>query len=87
MTRNIIGHTVHLLFLCYTILLFIRVIGSWFPNFQHSSFMRFVAHYTDPYLNLFRKIIPPIGGVLDLSPLIAFIILQILEKILLAIIL
>lgn len=83
----VIAHTIHLLFLCYTILLFIRVIGSWFPAWHHYTFMRFVAHYTDPYLNLFRKIIPPIGGVLDLSPLVAFLVLQLLEKIIVALIL
>ena len=60
MTLKIIAHTLNLLFLCYTLLLMIRVIGSWFPNWHHYSFMRFVAHYTDPYLNLFRRIIPPI---------------------------
>lgn len=63
----------------YLIMLFIRVVGSWFPNFAHTTFMRFIAYYTDPYLNLFRKIIPPIGGVLDLSPLLGFFALQILE--------
>lgn len=84
MAIKIIAHTIHLLFLCYTILLFIRVIGSWFPAWQHHSFFRFIAHYTDPYLYLFRKVIPPIGGVLDISPIIAFVILQIVEKIIMA---
>lgn len=67
----------------YLIMLFIRVVGSWFPSFAHTTFMRFIAYYTDPYLNMFRKIIPPIGGVLDLSPLLGFFVLQILEVILL----
>ncbi len=49
--------------------------------------MRFVSHYVDPYLNLFRRIIPPIGGVLDLSPLLAFFALTILEKIIIYLIL
>ena len=31
----------------------------------------------DPYLNLFRGIIPPIGGTLDLSPILAFIVLDV----------
>ncbi len=83
---KIIGYTIHLVFLTYTLLLFVRVVGSWFPSFSRTSFMRFVAHYTDPYLNLFRKIIPPIGGVLDLSPLLGFFVLQILEQILLSLI-
>lgn len=78
---GLILYIVHLLFSSYTILLFIRVVGSWFPSFANSKFMRFVSHYVDPYLNLFRKIIPPIGGVLDLSPLLAFFALRFLEKI------
>lgn len=75
-----ISYAVHLVFFSYTILLFIKVIGSWFPNFSQYRFMRFVSHYTDPYLNLFRKIIPPIGGVLDISPILAFFALQIVEQ-------
>jgi YggT family protein len=78
---GILLYIVHLLFSSYTILLFVRVVGSWFPSFANSKFMRFVAHYVDPYLNFFRRIIPPIGGVLDLSPLLAFFALGILEKI------
>lgn len=74
-------YVVHLLFSTYTILLFIRVVGSWFPSFARSKFMRFVGHYVDPYLNLFRRLIPPIGGVLDLSPLLAFFALRIAESI------
>lgn len=79
-----IANTIHLLFLSYTILIFIRVVGSWFPAIAYSSFMRFVTHYTDPYLNFFRKIVPPIGGALDLSPLLGYFALQILEKIILS---
>ena len=71
----------------YTLFLLVRVIGSWFPNFARHKIMRFVAFYTDPYLNLFRRIIPPIGGVLDLSPLIGFFVLQLIQKFLLSIIL
>lgn len=80
---QILAYTIRLTFTVYTLLLFVRVLGSWFPKFAQHSFMRFVSHYTDPYLNLFRKIIPPIGGVLDLSPMIAFFALQILEQLLL----
>lgn len=71
---------IHWCFLLYTILLLVRVVGSWFPNFNFHPIMRFVRFYTDPYLNIFRRIIPPIGGALDLSPMIAFFVLQFLEK-------
>lgn len=78
-----IAYTIHLVFLSYTVMLFIRVVGSWFPSFAATRFMQFVRMYTDPYLNLFRRLIPPIGGVLDLSPMLGFFLLQILEHFLL----
>ena len=67
-------------FFCYMMMLFIRILGSWFPEFQHTPFMRFVAYYTDPYLNLFRQIIPPLG-MLDISPIVAFFCLMLLENV------
>jgi YggT family protein len=84
---GILIYVVHLLFSTYTILLFVRVVGSWFPSLARSNFMRFVSHYVDPYLNVFRRIVPPLGGVLDLSPLLAFFALRILEKIIIRLIL
>lgn len=78
-----IAHTIRLLFSCYTIFLIIRVFGSWLPQLRFNNFMRFIAYYTDPYLNIFRRIIPPIGGMIDVSPLLGFVFLQLLEKLLL----
>lgn len=43
--------------------------------------MVFCYKMTEPYLGLFRRVIPPIGGMLDLSPLIGFFALQILQSI------
>lgn len=79
-----IAKTIRLLFSCYTILLIIRVFSSWVPQFRNHQFMRFIAYYTDPYLNIFRRIIPPIGGTIDVSPLVGFMLLQFLEKIVLS---
>lgn len=42
--------------------------------------MYYLFWATEPYLGLFRRVIPPIGGTLDLSPLLAFFALQLLEK-------
>lgn len=74
---------IHLLFTCYTLLLFVRIVVSWFPSWHYHHLVRFVAFYTDPYLNLFRRLLPPLGGVLDLSPILAFLALRILEVVLL----
>ena len=71
---------IHWLFSLYTIMIAVRIIGSWFPSFSQNQFMRFLRFYTDPYLNIFRRFIPPIGGMFDLSPLLAFLGLQITEK-------
>jgi YggT family protein len=66
------------LFTVYTFMLLVRVFGSWFPRFAESRFMHFIAFYTDPYLNLFRRIIPPLGAI-DISPMFAFFALQFIQ--------
>ncbi len=76
---------VHSLFVMYTLILFGRIAISWFPQFQSSHFSRFLIHYTEPYLALFRKVIPPLGGMLDLSPLFAFFALRIAENLIMRI--
>ena len=75
---------IHTIFLIYTGMLFARVVGSWFPSFALSKWMRLIALYTDPYLKIFRRLIPPIGGTFDLSPLLGFFGLQIMENLLLS---
>lgn len=65
-------------FLVYKVMLFVRILASWFPEFQRSPWMMFLAFCTDPYLNFFRRLLPPLGP-LDLSPIIAFFCLQFLQ--------
>lgn len=64
----------------YLGLLFIRVLLTWFPNINWSN-QPFAAlsQITDPYLNLFRSIIPPLGG-MDFSPMLAFLALSFLQR-------
>ncbi|MFM9268401.1 YggT family protein [Tychonema sp. BBK16] len=60
----------------YLYLMIFRVLLTWFPNIDWSSApFSILSQLTDPYLNLFRSIIPPLGG-MDLSPIIAFFVLQ-----------
>lgn len=77
--RAYLASTVHLLFVSYTVLIFLRLVSSWFPAWQNHQLVRFAAFYTDPYLNVFRRILPPLGGLLDLSPILAFFALRLLE--------
>ncbi len=83
-TRMIFTYTIHLCFFCYTILLFLRIVSSWLPDqWRNHRLVHFLAFYTDPFLNIFRRLLPPIGGTLDLSPIFAFLALKILEVLLL----
>lgn len=60
----------------YLILIFIRILLTWFPTIEWmNQVASFLSPITDPYLNVFRSFIPPIGG-LDLSPILAIIVLQ-----------
>jgi YggT family protein len=38
-----------------------------------------LSQLTDPYLNVFRSIIPPLGGI-DLSPILAFLLLTVVQR-------
>lgn len=76
---------VSILFWIYFIMLMIRILGSWIPELMGTRFMLFISFYTDPYLNLFRRFIPPIGMV-DISPIIAFLCLGFMETLIKALI-
>jgi YggT family protein len=66
----------------YTTLLIIRVLLSWFPNINwYNQPFAALSQITDPYLNLFRSIIPPLGGI-DFSPILAFLLLSFLGSLL-----
>jgi len=82
----LIARIVHWVFFVFTLLLLARVLGSWIPALAQHRLMRFVRFYTDPYLNIFRRFIPPIGGVMDLSPMVGFFALGILERIVMGVI-
>lgn len=80
-----IASVIALLFQIYMLMLFARVLGSWVPEFQGTKAMQFIAFYTDPYLNLFRRVIPPLG-MIDISPIFAFLALEFLKVIILNVI-
>jgi len=68
----------------YVALMIIRVLLSWFPNINwYDPPFSILSQLTDPYLNLFRSIIPPLGGI-DFSPMIAFFVLQFGSQILIS---
>jgi len=93
LSRGDVADYVGALFLVYIILILIRVLLSWVPRMPYNPTLRavldFISETTDPYLNLFRRILPPIGGGgfgLDLSPMIGIIVLYILRGLVVALI-
>ncbi|NEO97774.1 MAG: YggT family protein [Symploca sp. SIO2E9] len=60
----------------YMVLIIVRILLSWFQTVDAmNQVASFLSPITDPYLNIFRSFIPPLGG-LDLSPMLAIIVLQ-----------
>ncbi|MBM4764006.1 YggT family protein [Bacillus sp. B15-48] len=55
--------------------LIIYIFMSWFPNARESAIGQFLARICEPYLEPFRKIIPPLG-MIDISPIVAFLVLR-----------
>lgn len=63
----------------YSTLLIVRLILTWFPN-PPRVLVEPLATLCDPYLGLFRGIIPPLGGSLDFSPILGFVTLNFLTN-------
>jgi YggT family protein len=80
-TRSDIASYVYTLALVYVVLIFIRILLSWFrlPYYRWlNAFLEFVTEVTDPYLNLWRRFLPLVRigpGALDLSPMVGSIVL------------
>lgn len=68
-------HFILLAIQLYSYLLIVYILMSWFPNARESSFGQVIGSLAEPYLDPFRKIIPPIG-MLDISPIVAFLVLR-----------
>jgi YggT family protein len=66
----------------YRYILLIRILLTWLPSINwYNQPFRFLASVTDPVLEPFRRIIPPIG-MIDISAVVLFIVLQIIEGLL-----
>ncbi|MBR8834551.1 MAG: YggT family protein [Stigonema ocellatum SAG 48.90 = DSM 106950] len=66
----------------YQTLLIIRILLTWFPNIDwYNQPFAALSQITDPFLNLFRSIIPPLGGI-DFSPMLAFLALSLATMVL-----
>lgn len=88
LNRGDVADYVSAIFIVYVILIFARIVISFVPRMPYRPWLRsvldFITETTDPYLNFFRRFLPPIGGggfALDLSPMIGLIVLFVLQAV------
>ena len=80
MIANIIDKTI----LVLTIAIIIRALLSWFPNIDpRNPLVEFIVAITEPILVPIRAVMPRIG-MIDLTPMIAIILLQVIGQVLIA---
>ena len=85
LTKEDVGNYVSALFVVYTILILLNILISFVPRMPYHPWLRvvldFITETTDPYLNIFRAIMRPLGGpggmAIDLSPMLAILVLGI----------
>ena len=63
----------------YSLLIFARIIFSWGMVSQRNRVMRFLVNATEPLLGPLRRIVPPLG-MMDISPIVAFLIIWLFQK-------
>lgn len=92
-TRGDVAAYVNALFTVFIILVFLRVLMSWIPRLPDNGAVQAIAGFiretTDPYLNIFRRVLPPVGGggfALDLSPIVGIFLLLIGQQIVVALV-
>ena len=67
----------------YSYILLARALVSWIPNLDpYNPFVRILFQLTEPVLDPIRKIIPPLGGMIDISIMVAFFGIMVLQMML-----
>ena len=62
----------------YSLVIFVYVMMSWIPSNSGiiGDLRNVLGKICDPFLDIFRRFIPPIGGMIDISPIVALLVLQ-----------
>ena len=88
LNRGDVADYVQALFIVYYILIFANIILSFLPRMPFSllsqAVINFIRETTDPYINIFRRIMRPVGGgpiSIDLSPMLALLVLFVADGI------
>jgi YggT family protein len=82
---NLLVYLIDVFFTLLSLAILARVLLSWIRISPYHPAVEFLYRITEPILAPLRKVIPPIGMV-DISPIIAMLLLQIIQQVLVAII-
>ncbi len=93
LSRADLASYVNAIFIVYIALIFANILISYVPRMPYNPYLRavldFITETTNPYLNFFRRFLPPVGGggfALDLSPIVGIIVLFVAQTILVGLI-
>ena len=81
---SLIADLIRVLVDLYALILLVRVIVSWLPIDPPNPAVRLVDQVTEPVLAPIRSVLPSFGG-MDFSPIVAILLLQLLQRVLLGI--
>jgi YggT family protein len=76
---SVLGFILHGLISIYILLIIIRIVFSWGMVSYTNRIMRFLVDVTEPLLGPLRRVIPPLGWI-DISPIVAFLILWLFQQ-------
>jgi YggT family protein len=82
---SLIYRFVDLLFTILTLAIVARAIVSWFRLSPYHPVVQFLNQLTEPILAPLRRVIPPLG-MIDISPLVAILLLQVIQQIILVLV-
>jgi YggT family protein len=68
----------------FSIILLIRVLLSWVDPDPYNSVVQFIYRITNPLLNTIRRYIPMRVAMMDFSPIIAFLLIEVVRRILIS---
>jgi YggT family protein len=74
-----LGYIIYGALSVYIVLIFMRIVFSWGMVSHSNRLMRFLVNTTEPLLGPLRRIIPPLG-IMDISPIFAFLILWLFQR-------
>ena len=72
---------VNLIFQIINIAILVRVVLSWIPHNKMNPLINIIYKITEPILKPIQSIVPPIGGGIDITPMIAIFLIQLLRPI------